>query len=129
MLQGKAKASLADPFLREVKQKAAEQLRPIVARMKKKFEEYRGAPRKHKDPEAFLREEIVKSFEEEALNPDVPFLNENYERWVSFYREKPLMFLHLSAEALFDAFLAVTTKHKLEHGEAKYVRDKIYSLK
>lgn len=125
VLQGKAKPSLDDPFLYEVKQKAVEQLRPVVLRLRKKFAECNRMP---KD------EDIVKAFDEEAKNPDLPFLSDTHNRdlWARFYRKAPVTFLHFSPEKLFDSYVAFVTKHRLfdkDHDvNPEYVRKIISSF-
>jgi hypothetical protein len=117
--QQRTSAPLTDPYLKEVKRVAVEQLRPVVARMKAKFAKQRRLP---------TEQEIVEAFAEETRDADAPpFLSHSHNRelWLKFYRRDPVAHLHLSAEKLFDNFSAFVGMH----GNAEYVRKKISSLK
>jgi len=104
---------LTDPFWREVKRIAVEQLEPFMRRLKERFSKSRR----------YKRDEIVTAFEEEAKHPDSPSLiRDNLERWLCFFRREPEEYLHCSPEKLFDEFVAVMTTHK-----ADYVRKTISS--
>ena len=108
----KMAAPLADPYYREVKQKALEELRPALARLRRWFEQQRRP----------TKDEIVEAFAREAQNAG-PFLANNLEVWMRFCHSNVPAFLDLSAENLFDAFVGFVTKH-----DPEYVRKSVSSL-
>jgi len=109
--QGTTAAPLADPFWREVKRRAVEELRPVVTSLRERLSA------KRRD---VSEEEIVETFAEEARDSGAPFLSDalNHGLWLRFFRRDPLAFRHLSPEKLFDAFVALNTGHN----KPEYVR-------
>lgn len=104
---------LGDPFLREVKARAVEQLRPVVVR----WREWHG--RQTVMP---TQEEIARAFVREADRPEVPFFTDahNRELWAAFVGENALELVELSAENLVHAFMGYVTQH-----DSDYVRQMI----
>jgi hypothetical protein len=116
--QQRMSAPLSDPYLKEVKRVAVQQLKPVVARVKARISKMRVWP---------TPQEIVAAFEEETWSAQAPLIlshHHNRELWLRFYRRDPVAHLHLSAEKLFDAFTAFVGSHNPD-----YVRKKISSLK
>ena len=109
--QGTTAAPLKDPFWRDIKQRAVEELRPVVKRLRERLSA------KRKD---VSEEEIVIIFAEEALDSGALFLCHplNHELWIQFCKRDPLGFRHLSPEKLFDAFVAFSSGHN----DPEYVR-------
>jgi len=111
--QRMASVPLTDPFLREVKQKALEELRPAMERLQKKFQAQHALP---------VRDEIIKAFEREADNPNLPWLSDphNLSRWLDFCRSDPFAFLKSPPAQLFDAFAAFVSRHEVSYTRQKY---------
>jgi hypothetical protein len=109
--QGTTAAPLKDPFWREVKRRAIEELRPVVARLRERLSA------KRRD---VSEGEIVDIFAEEARDSGAPFLSYalNHGLWLRFCKREPLAFRHLSPEKLFDAFVALNSGHN----DPEYVR-------
>jgi len=110
--QGMEKTPLTDPFLREVKARALEQLRPVVIRLQKWYEQQRSSHARTQE-----EQEIVEAFAREAANPGLPFLSgaHNLELWLNFCHEDPQAFVSLSPENLFHAFMGYVTKHDVDY--------------
>jgi len=108
--QGLEPTPLGDPFLREVKARMLEQLRPVVAR----WHEWHG-----RQTVLPTEEEIADAFFSEADRPDVPCVHEVHNRglWWGFIREDALALVKLSVENLIHEFMGRVTQH-----DSDYVR-------
>jgi hypothetical protein len=113
--QGKTRAPLDDPFLREAKEQAVKELRAVLNRLQKKFKAER-------QPERSTEAAILKAFEEEANKPELEFLSDshNLTRWIEFLRTDPFSVLTSSAAELFDCFAAFVSGHKPDYTRRKY---------
>jgi hypothetical protein len=107
VLQRMVATPLNDPFLREHKKAALEQLRPALIRFQKQF-------RAKNIPDSEANEDnIVKAFAAEARDPLFPFLSNahNFKLWMDFCKSDPYIFLTMTPESLFDAFVGWVTIH------------------
>ena len=106
--QGLERTPLGDPFLREVKARSLEQLRPVVAR----WHEWHG-----RQTVLPTQEEIANAFFREADRPDVPFVSGAHNRalWSSFITKDALALVKLSPENLIHALVGYVTQHDFEY--------------
>lgn len=121
--QRKTAAPITDPFFREAKRNAVQQLRPMWTRLREKF------ARQHRLPSP---KQIKAAFEEEANSPAAPpFVSHPHNhqlwtRWLDFHhRDLVKIVSTFSAAKIFDSYAAFVTGHS----NSDYMRKKISSVK
>jgi len=110
---GLTKPPLDDPFLRDVKKKALEQLSPLVARIKYWYRKRLLVPNS---------EDIVSQFCAEVKLGSFPWLNHphNHAKWMAFLKEHPDSIVTVSAPELFALFASFDSQHKKDYTRQKY---------
>lgn len=106
---------LDDPFLRDVKKMALAELRPVVARLQKWFQEQRVEPGK---------DEVIEAFRREASAGSLPWMRDdhNLKLWIDFVRVHTRSVVTCSAEKVFDDFAGFVTGHDSSYTRKKFSR-------
>jgi hypothetical protein len=104
---------LDDPFLRDVKKAALEQLSPLVARMKDWYRKRRRVA---------SSDDIVMQFCAEVRVGSFPWLSlpHNHAKWIAFLKKHPESIVTVSAPELFDSFVAFDSGHEKNYTRQRY---------
>jgi hypothetical protein len=101
----------SDPFRREAKEQAVEQLRPFLARLQRTLKTRTTRPKRREPAEQAKRREILEAFAQEVENSGGSFLLQNLELWLRFVESNPYSVPRSSPEGLFHEFAAFVTGH------------------
>ena len=105
-------APLTDPFRHKNRKAVIAELRPVLKRIQDEFRARHAI-----NAEA----EVLKAFEREASNPDLPFLSNphNLNLCLRYLRNNPLHLLSISAADLYNELAAAATSHSIDYTRRK----------